>query len=88
MLENYSRVRLTTDKYQSEGALCFEAGYVIEVYPDDKYEVEFSDSNGITTAQIVADGIELELAPPTFAAPKPNPNAPRINAQPIKEYKL
>ncbi len=83
----YTCVQLKTDKYRYQGASCFNVGYIIEVYPNNKYEVEFSDLNGITTAQIVADGNELELAPPTFAAPKPNPNAPRINAQLLKEHK-
>ncbi len=85
MLENYSRVRLLTDKYQSEGASCFEVGYVIEVYPDRKYEVEFSDPNGITTAQIVTSEEELELASSTYAAPKRNPDAPRLSIDPVKE---
>ncbi len=80
MLENYSRVRLQTDNYQSEGAFCFDVGYVIEVYPDNKYEVEFSDLNGDTTAQIVAFEKELELAPPIFDAPKRE-----MSAEPIKE---
>jgi len=73
MLENYSRVRLLTDKYQFEGASCFEVGYIIEVYPDNRYEVEFSASDGITTAQIVASEEELQPAPPTSAAPKHMP---------------
>ena len=88
MLQNYSRVRLLTDKYQPEGASCFDVGYIIEVYPDNKYEVEFSDSNGITTAQVVAEGNELQLAPPTSAAPKQNTNRQPIHAQPIKEQKI
>lgn len=86
MLDNYSRVLLLTDKYQSEGAHCFDVGYVIEVYPESKYEVEFSGPDGVTTAQIVADGNELQLAPLTSAAPTQSPNAPKINALPVKEY--
>jgi len=38
-------------------------GYVIDSYPDAKYEVEFSDANGITIAQIVADEEDLVLFP-------------------------
>jgi len=39
-------------------------GYVIEVYPDGNYEVEFSDPNsGVSIAQIVASEAELEAAP-------------------------
>ena len=62
-LSIYSSVRLITDKYQPEGASCFDLGYIVEVYPDNKYEVEFSDLDGITTAQIVADGKELQAHP-------------------------
>ena len=86
MLENYSRVRLQTDTYQSEGARCFDVGYIIEVYPNSRYEVEFSDLNGTTTAQIVVSGEELELAPPTYDAPTRNPNVPRLSADPVKEH--
>ena len=64
MFENYSRVRLQTDNYQSEGARCFDVGYVIEVYPDNKYEVEFSDANGTSFAQIVAQEGEIQLDEP------------------------
>ena len=84
----HSRVRLSTEKYQPEGASCFEVGYIIEAYPDNKYEVEFSDLNGITTAQMVVSGEEIEFAEPTFAAPKRNPNAPRLEMDPVKEYNL
>ena len=37
-------------------------GYVIESYPGGKYEVEFSDADGITIAQIVAGEEDLILA--------------------------
>ena len=84
----YSRARLITDKRQSEGARCFDVGYIIEVYPNSKYEVEFSDLNGITTAQIIVSGEELELAPPTYDAPTRNPNAPRLSIDPVKEQKI
>lgn len=40
-------------------------GYVIESYADGKYEVEFSDANGITIAQIVVGEEDLILAPET-----------------------
>ena len=85
-LHIYSQVQLLTDRYQSEGASCFDLGYIVEVYPDNKYEVELFDLNGITTAQIVADENDLQLAPPTYAAPRPNPNAPRMNVDPVKEH--
>jgi hypothetical protein len=54
MLPEYSRVRLTTDKYAKDGALLGALGYVIEVYEDGNYEVEFSDpATGMTLAQLV-----------------------------------
>jgi hypothetical protein len=52
-LENYSRVRLLTNKYRSEGVTEGFVGYIIEVYGDEAYEVEFSNENGITIAQLV-----------------------------------
>lgn len=64
MLENYTRVRLQTDKYQVEGASRGTLGYIIEVYPPDAYEVEFSDQEGVTFAQIVAHGDELQSDEP------------------------
>ena len=69
MLPNYSRVRLQTEKYQSFGARLFDVGYIIEVYPDGDYEVEFSDSNGLTTAQIVAKEEDLQLAEGIYEVP-------------------
>jgi len=62
MLENYSRVRLMSDKFRSQGAAVFEVGYVIEVYPNGDYEVEFSRADGVTTAQIVVREEDLQLA--------------------------
>ena len=64
MLENYTRVRLQTDKYQAEGASKGTLGYIVEVYPPDAYEVEFSDRDGTTFAQIVAQGDELQSDEP------------------------
>jgi hypothetical protein len=56
----YSRVRLTTDRFESEGAKLGGIGYVIEIYDDSNYEIEFSDRSGISYAQIVARPDELE----------------------------
>ena len=61
--EIYSRIRMLTDTYRDENARAGAVGYSIEVYPDDHYEIEFSDENGITIAQIVAQGDEIELCP-------------------------
>lgn len=63
MIPNYSRVQLITDQDEHEGARRGMIGYVIECYTDDKYEVEFSDSNGITIATIAAREEDLVLAP-------------------------
>ena len=61
-IEIYQRVKLVTDRFASTDDLTTGAiGYVIEVYPDGNYEVEFSDENGITCAQIVAKPDELEV---------------------------
>ena len=38
-------------------------GYVIESYGDGKYEVEFSNSQGISVAQLVIDEKDLCLVP-------------------------
>ena len=62
MLEIYNRVRLVTNRFKPEGAEQNAIGYIIEVYPNGKFEVEFSDADGITTAQIVAAESELEDA--------------------------
>ncbi len=61
MLKNYSCVRLESDRFQSEGAFRGDVGYIIETYNDDAYEIEFSNAQGITIAQIVACRAELEL---------------------------
>ena len=62
-IEIYQCVRLVTDRFASTDNVTTGAiGYVIEVYPDGNCEVEFSDENGITHAQIVAKPEELEVA--------------------------
>ena len=68
MIDNYSQVKLITNKYLSEGAHANDIGYVIEVYPDGAYEVEFSDKSGISFAQIVAQEDELQLDGPQQAS--------------------
>lgn len=64
MLSNYSRVRLLTDRFSTDGLKVGDVGYIIEVYEEDAYEVEFSDREGITVAQIVVHGSELEECEP------------------------
>lgn len=60
--QNYSRVLLLTDAYTDEGVFSGSVGYVIEVYPGDKYEVEFSGVDGVTVAQLVLFGDEITVA--------------------------
>lgn len=61
-LAQYSRIRLLTDVYESEGVSVGAIGYIIEVYNDEAYEIEFSDDNGITIAQVVVKQNEVESA--------------------------
>lgn len=69
-IPNYTRVRLLSDKYQAEGVHSGQIGYIIEVYDPEVYEVEFSDHEGITIAQIVIPREELEIAEePAHAVP-------------------
>ena len=64
MFEQYSRVRLATSKHEADGAKRGMLGYVIELYPDGNYEVEFSDpATGVTIAQVVVAGADLVAAP-------------------------
>lgn len=62
MIQSYSRVRLMSDKFRSQGATLFDMGYNIEVYPDEAYEVESSDADGGTKSQIVAREEDMQLA--------------------------
>lgn len=63
MIKQYSRVKLTTDNYIVEGVKNGDIGYIIEIYEEINYEVEFSDpSTGITIAQVVVKENEIELA--------------------------
>ena len=61
--EIYSRVVLSTDRHASAGARRGAVGYVVETYADNTYEVEFSNPDGTTYAQIVAKGPDLKAAP-------------------------
>jgi hypothetical protein len=63
-IANYSPVRLLTDRFRDKGLETGAIGYVIEVYPNGDYEVEFSEpASGITIAQVVAKEGELEALP-------------------------
>ena len=63
MIPNYTRVKLATNQYEQEGVALGAIGYIIEVYPDGKYEVEFSNLDGTTTAQLVLSESELVVEP-------------------------
>lgn len=65
-LQIYSRVRLITDKYRDQGVYLGQQGYIIEVYGGDAYEVEFSDAQGITIAQVVVSSYDVELDEPSL----------------------
>ncbi|MDG2391603.1 MAG: DUF4926 domain-containing protein [Planctomycetaceae bacterium] len=59
----YQRVRLITDRFASTDNVTKQAiGYVIELYTDGNCEVEFSDENGITYAQVVTKPNEIQVA--------------------------
>jgi hypothetical protein len=62
MLNHYSRIRLLTPHYESEGVPRGSIGYLIETYPDGAYEVEFSAPDGTTIAQLVLNDAEVQLA--------------------------
>jgi Domain of unknown function (DUF4926) len=62
MIEKYSRVCLLSDKYFDEGVGAGALGYVIEIHHDGALEVEFSDEDGITIAQLVLNESELQVA--------------------------
>ena len=61
-LQQYSRVRVRTERFSSDGVRKGDLGFIIEVYPDGAYEVEFTDPQGITVAQVVATDDDLESA--------------------------
>jgi hypothetical protein len=64
MLKKFDRVKLITDQYRHEKATIGMTGYIIEVYPGNRYEVEFSDSTtGVTIAQVVISADEVILCP-------------------------
>jgi len=60
-LENYSRIKLLTDRFSLEGLKVGDIGYIIEIYNDNAYEIEFSDSQGISIGQVVVYRNEFEV---------------------------
>ncbi|MBA2598593.1 MAG: DUF4926 domain-containing protein [Chloroflexota bacterium] len=65
-LSEFSLVRLTTDRYVSEGVNQGAIGIILEVF-DDGYIVEFSRPDGTTIAWLAVDGEDFELAPKVSA---------------------
>ena len=62
MLKLYSPVKILSPKYGGEKLKVGDIGYIIEVYDNGKYEVEFSDSKtGEDVAILVLDEEEIEL---------------------------
>ena len=53
---------LKTNRYVEHGVFVASIGYIIEVYDDQHYEVEFSDENGIIIALFSIHEDEIELA--------------------------
>lgn len=79
MLPAYTRVRLVSDRHADEGACRGIVGYIIAVYPDGNYEVEFSKPDtGETVAQIVASESELEAFPESGEAARSAEQSSRI----------
>ncbi|WP_139356767.1 DUF4926 domain-containing protein [Leptospira alexanderi] len=61
-MKQYSKVKIKTNKYILENVDVGQQGYIIEVYPDGNYEVEFSNKEtGETIALLVLNEKEIEL---------------------------
>jgi hypothetical protein len=58
----YQRVKLITNKFIDLGVGINDCGYIIEIYNDDAFEIEFTKENGETLAMIVASINDIELA--------------------------
>ena len=68
MIAKYGRVRLVTDRFSGEHANAGMVGYVIEIYPDGNFEVEFSNADGTAVAQVVASERDLVRDPEAHGA--------------------
>ncbi len=61
-MKQYDKILLKTDNYADENIRNGDEGYIIEVYPDGKFEVEFSDpQTGETIALVVLSEEEIKL---------------------------
>jgi len=57
----FQKVKLLTDKYVHEGINKGDIGVILEDYDGENFEVEFSDSNGITIALFAFHKDEIEV---------------------------
>lgn len=55
----YQKVKLLSDKYSADGLRVGDIGRIMEIYPDDFYEVDFYYSNGTTIAMFAFPACEL-----------------------------
>ncbi len=60
MIKKYDKIKLESDQFIEEGVVPGAIGFVIEDYGDGNYEVEFSDSEGVTIAQLVLGKEHME----------------------------
>lgn len=67
-LPEFSPVRLTTDRYVSEGVGRGAIGFILDV-KDIGYIVEFSRPDGTTIALFFLEPDDVEPAPEVMAAP-------------------
>ena len=61
-MKQFQKVRLITDKYINDGIKKGDEGFILEVYDENNFEVEFSDSNGITIVLCSFKKEDIELA--------------------------
>ncbi len=59
-LNLYDRVRLVCSRFDDRGVSVGAEGYVVDQYDDGCFEVEFSNADGSTLAQIVASGHDVQ----------------------------
>jgi len=62
-MQIHDEVYLQNNNYAHEGVLTGSIGYIIEVYADGNYEVEFSNpATGETIAQLVLSESDIKAA--------------------------
>ena len=57
----YDRIRVLTARFDANGVSVGLEGYVVDEYGDGCLEIEFSNPDGSTFAQIVARRVDLQL---------------------------